>query len=56
METLVEIAKRIGITPNRHMTDEDWGRLRTRIGQELAKVPTGFSDDSPIEKYLKKIR
>lgn len=54
METLLEIAKRIGITPNRHMTNEDWGMLRIKIGQELAKIPTGFYEDYPTEEYLKK--
>lgn len=54
METLVEIAKRIGIKPNLHMNEQDWADIRVKIGQELAKIPTGFSDDSPIEKYLKK--
>ena len=51
METLVEIAKRIGIKPNLHMNEQDWADIRVKIGQELAKIPTGLSADHPKEKY-----
>ena len=40
METLVEIAKRIGIFPNPHMSERDWAVVRIAIGRELEKNTT----------------
>ncbi|MBR7165117.1 MAG: hypothetical protein IKD18_02450, partial [Clostridia bacterium] len=46
-----EIAKRIGINPNRHMSEADWAQIRVKVGQELAKIPTGLSSHHLKEKY-----
>ncbi len=51
METLLEIAKRLGIQPNPYMSKKDWESVCIKIGQELAKTPTGLPVSHPKEKY-----
>lgn len=54
METLVEIAKRIGISPNPHMTERDWAVIRIAIGKELEKYETKLPEYDSYEKYCHK--
>jgi len=35
METLLEVAKRLGIRPNPNMTKEEWGEIKARSVRKL---------------------
>ena len=44
METLVQMAKRLGIKPNSHMTDDDYKKIQDLMIQELKKIGKTSSD------------
>ena len=56
METLIEIAKRLGIKPNPRITDEEYLKIKEQILQELRKIGRPLTVNSSLNSSVYNIR
>ena len=56
METLIEIAKRLGIKPNPRITDEEYLKIKEQILQELQKIGRPLTVNSSLNSSVYNIR
>ena len=56
METLVEMAKRMGIKPNPRITDEEYLKIKEQMLQELKKIGRPLTVNSDLKSSIYNIR